>query len=204
MSTDETTEQAIQSLGLNAARVTPDQIERAMQRVGYVSEARPMGSTSTLVHAFLDGTFYLASGHSACVSPANYDPVIGHNIALRQCQARTKDKLWELLGFQLYMAETTAVNPDPIPQPDNAYPLYESRKRVRAFQIGVILQGDVPGANDWRLLPVDGALPLHHVSHAWYCKHEPSVGGYVVFYADGYVSYSPAAPFDQSHVAVQP
>lgn len=31
-------------------------------------------------------------------------------------------------------------------------------------------------------------------------RHIPEVGGYIVFYADGYISYSPAEPFESGYV----
>lgn len=83
-------------------RVTPEQVEAAVARCTFVAVQRPNGSTSTFVHAFLDGTFYLATGHSACVDPDNYNPVLGVKYARERCEYELRNKLWELLGFQLY------------------------------------------------------------------------------------------------------
>ena len=84
-------------------RVTPEQVETALARCEFRTVSRPGGdNTSTFVHAFLDGTFYLASGHSACVDPANFNAELGEKYARERCEYEARNKLWELLGFQLY------------------------------------------------------------------------------------------------------
>lgn len=83
-------------------RVTLDQINALKARVHYVTELRPNGTTSTFVHAYLDGTFYLASGHSACVDPANFCPIKGENFAMKDAETKLTNKLWELEGYALY------------------------------------------------------------------------------------------------------
>jgi len=101
---DQQTEQAILVAGLTAPRVTPAQINALMDKVIYVSNI-PEGTTSTFVHAYLPaktGRFWLATGHSACVSPDNFNPGIGHGIAMRKAQDAAKDKLWELEGYALF------------------------------------------------------------------------------------------------------
>jgi hypothetical protein len=99
---EHTIEQQIRAKGLNAPRVTPGQVDALMARVAFIAEQRPGGSTSTFVHAFLDGKFYLATGKSACVDPANFDAGIGFEIASKQCSQLARDKLWELEGYALY------------------------------------------------------------------------------------------------------
>jgi hypothetical protein len=86
----------------NAPRVTPEQIGALMDRVFYSVDLRPSGSTSTLVHAFLDGKFYLASGHSACVSPENFNAEQGVKSAKDKARRGAEDKLWELEGYALF------------------------------------------------------------------------------------------------------
>jgi hypothetical protein len=86
-----------------------------MTRVTYCAEVAP-GTTSTFIHAFLDGTFYLASGHSACVSPENFDFKIGAQIAHGNAQTKAREKLWELEGYALFkrksaMPPTTSATP---------------------------------------------------------------------------------------------
>lgn len=58
---DQQIEQEIQAKGLTAPRVTPQQIGALMARVQYTG-GRIGETTSTVVHAFLDGNFLLASG----------------------------------------------------------------------------------------------------------------------------------------------
>lgn len=37
------------------------------------------------------------------------------------------------------------------------------------------------------------------VTHEWIEKHDPQVGGYLVIYQDGYLSYSPAKAFEEGY-----
>lgn len=94
-------EAEIQAKGLTAPRVTKARIDDLMARIVYTCDQRPNGSTTTLVHAFLDGDFYLATGVSACVSVANFDASIGRNIATANAESAAQDKLWELEGYAL-------------------------------------------------------------------------------------------------------
>jgi hypothetical protein len=98
---DQNIEQEIQAKGLNAPRITPDQIDALMARVQHTVHV-PEGTTSTFVHAYLDGKFHLATGHSACVSPENFNADTGFQIALGKAMSAAKDKLWELEGYRLY------------------------------------------------------------------------------------------------------
>lgn len=99
--TDEQMEQEIQDKGLEAPRVTLDQIKEMMKRVQYVFE-QPEGTTSTFAHAFLNGDFYLATGHTACVSKENFDVSLGIKYAQEAAAQKAQDKLWELEGYNLY------------------------------------------------------------------------------------------------------
>lgn len=95
-------EQSILATGPSARRIRIVQIDAAMARVQYVIVPRPGGSTATFAHAFLDGAFFLASGMSACIDPANFDAAIGERIAREKAEAAARDKLWELEGYALY------------------------------------------------------------------------------------------------------
>ena len=86
--------------GLNAPRVTADQIQEMMGRITYLYE-QPKGTTSTFAHAFL-GRFYIATGHSACVSPENFNAAKGQKYAREQAEGKARDKLWELEGYRLH------------------------------------------------------------------------------------------------------
>jgi hypothetical protein len=87
-----------------ADRIHPEDIDALMARVTFINDVAPNNTTSTFVHAFLDGQFHLASGHSACVSKANFDPEMGLDIARRDAKAKAIAKLWELEGYALYRA----------------------------------------------------------------------------------------------------
>lgn len=99
--TDHTIEAEIVAKCLTAPRVTKARIDELMARIVYTCDQRPNGSTTTLVHAFLDGDFYLATGVSACVSVANFDANIGRDIATANAESAAQDKLWELEGYAL-------------------------------------------------------------------------------------------------------
>lgn len=99
---DRAIENEIQEKGLNKApRICLDDIMKLMRRVTYTGQ-QPYGTTSTHVHGYLDGKFYLASGHSAAVSMENFDADLGYRIARGKAEAAVKDKLWELEGYRLY------------------------------------------------------------------------------------------------------
>ena len=100
---DQTIEQEIQQKELNAPRITKEQIDALMAEVHFFVVAPP-GSTSTFAHAYLDGKFYLDTGHSACVSPENFNAEIGEKIALSKAEVAARNKLWELEGYRLYQS----------------------------------------------------------------------------------------------------
>lgn len=91
-------EQEIKNKGLTAPRVTPDRIDALMARVQFRFHVE---ETSTFCHAFLDGEFFLATGHSACVSKTNFDWELGQKIAKENVLKPARDKLWELEGYAL-------------------------------------------------------------------------------------------------------
>lgn len=99
---DDNLEVMIQAKAAVAPRVTLDEVNAAYERVQFVVEQRPGGTTSTFVHAFLDGKFFLGTGSSACVSPENFREDIGLRIAKGKAETLARDKLWELMGFALY------------------------------------------------------------------------------------------------------
>jgi len=97
---DQAIEQEVVAKGLTAPRVTKGQIDAMMERVQYVG-GRVGDTTSTVVHAFLDGDFLLASGHSACVSPENFNADLGFSVAKDEAEAKARDQLWLLEGYVL-------------------------------------------------------------------------------------------------------
>lgn len=85
-------EQRIQDQNIDAPRVTYEHIEKMMKRVQYVTVQQPGDTTSTFVHAYLDGQFFLATGFSGCVDPARFNPAT----------KAAEDELWKLEGYALY------------------------------------------------------------------------------------------------------
>ena len=81
-------------------------------------------------------------------------------------------------------------------------PKYECHKKVWALKIKAVAQGtqptDLPGGS-WTLHPADDGYGPLEVSHEWYAKHKPEVGGYYVVYEDGYKSFSPAGAFESGY-----
>jgi hypothetical protein len=69
-----------------------------------VHVGQPPGTTSTFVHVYLPGGFYLASGFSACVAPENFDADKGIEIAQADAYRKARDELWKLEGYRLYCA----------------------------------------------------------------------------------------------------
>lgn len=98
---DAQVEQEVQAKGLNVApRVTKERIDSLMARVTYTFD-QPEGTTSTLAHAFLDGSFFLASGHSACISKENFNAELGRRMAQSKAEEAARDELWKLEGYTL-------------------------------------------------------------------------------------------------------
>lgn len=95
---DNAIEQEIKAKGLTAPRVTPDRIDALMERVKFNWHVQ---ESSTFCHAFLDGEFYLATGHSACVSKANFNAELGQKISKENALKAARDRLWELEGYAL-------------------------------------------------------------------------------------------------------
>lgn len=98
--TDQEIEQEIVDKGLTAKRVSNDHINAMMARVHYYGSDVAPGTTSTFVHAFLDGEFYLATGHSACISKENFDAEIGTEIARSKAEHLAREELWKLEGYR--------------------------------------------------------------------------------------------------------
>lgn len=93
------TSQELAAAGKTGRRVTREDIEALLLRVTYrvyVCE------TSTFVHGYLDGKFFLGTGFSACVDPANFVAATGERIAMEDAKANITKKLWELEGYSLF------------------------------------------------------------------------------------------------------
>lgn len=86
-------------------------------------------------------------------------------------------------------------------------PLYKSHKTVRALKIKEVefefkpMQGH-PGRGETRITPEEQGYAPFTVPAPFGDKHEPKPGGYIVFYEDGYVSYSPLKAFESGYTLV--
>lgn len=111
-------EQEIQVKGLTAPRVTPQMIEDCIAEEYTFTAASALkgtpGETSqsckllTICVLVLKNGFTV-TGESACASPENFDPDIGHRIA----KGHAKDKIWALEGYRLkqQLHDTVAHHP---------------------------------------------------------------------------------------------
>ena len=105
-------ERLIQTKGKTAARVTPQDIERAITSTFYFTAAEgvrgeselgtsPAGNAESLerltfcVLVLRNG--FTVTGESACASPENFDVQIGRAIA----RENAVQKIWPLLGYEL-------------------------------------------------------------------------------------------------------
>ncbi|ASV45078.1 hypothetical protein SopranoGao_55 [Klebsiella phage SopranoGao] len=79
----------------------------------------------------------------------------------------------------------------------NELPQYKCHKVVRA---GKILATARNPNEDAVFLDVDGVVNKWlFAPTGWLNKHNPDIGGYLVAYEDGYLSYSPAAAFEAGY-----
>lgn len=85
-------------------KVTQDQINALQTRVQlHIAPADPdNGKTTTFVHGYIDGKFFVGSGMSACVDPANFDESLGIQYATQDLMTKLSPKLWELEGYALW------------------------------------------------------------------------------------------------------
>ncbi len=85
-------------------------------------------------------------------------------------------------------------------------PKYRSHKIVWALKIKDIKK-DGEGENRETdgsaiITPEEERYAPFHVDAAYMQKHKPEVGGYYVRYEDGYLSYSPAEPFEAGNTRI--
>ena len=112
MNTDLEIEQEIQSKGLTAPRITPDDIEANIANVyfftarqgvnasgvDYVISHENHKSLSLLTFCVLIlNNGFIVTGESACVSPENFDAEMGRKIA----RQNAVNKIWTLMGYAL-------------------------------------------------------------------------------------------------------
>jgi len=78
-------------------------------------------------------------------------------------------------------------------------PRYRCIKCVSAGKITLLLT-HVDGTLDVELIGNDEKIHKIRMSADWNHKHAPELHGYMVFYDDGYTSYSPAEAFEKGYV----
>lgn len=86
-------EKEINDKGLNAPRITPEHIDRAIKNIQYYIFP---DSQYTVCLLTLNNGFNV-SGDSACASPENFDKEIGEKIAFENARS----KIWQLEGYLL-------------------------------------------------------------------------------------------------------
>jgi len=109
---DEQIEQEIQTKGLTAPRVTPEDVEANIASEHYFTAEQgafaafdPMTGADVVPPALSLLTFCVlflrngvpVTGESACASPENFDAEIGRKIARQNAVA----KVWPLMGYEL-------------------------------------------------------------------------------------------------------
>jgi hypothetical protein len=86
-------------------------------------------------------------------------------------------------------------------------PAYRCHKEVWALKIKEIEPADPPEDPNRKESPGAIVVPEGHfgpiaVSLEFATKHRPQVGGYLVFYKDGYQSFSPAEAFESGYARI--
>ena len=90
-------EQKIQDYGLNAPRVTPGDLDAAIDSVDYVKHVTPSGSVLRWAVLNLKNGFFVTGKPSAAVSAANDNEEIGRQMAY----ANARNELWAFLSYRL-------------------------------------------------------------------------------------------------------
>ncbi|EHU1273151.1 Gp49 family protein [Acinetobacter baumannii] len=114
---EEQIEKQIQAKGLNAPRITPDQLDSKIKNVYYhspLANADPKQAMDEKTYQALRClTFctivlengFTVTGESACVAHENFDPFIGQEVAYKNA----REKIWQLEGYllkeKLYQAD---------------------------------------------------------------------------------------------------
>lgn len=109
---DQDIENEIQSKGLNAPRITPQDVQDNIASVHYFTAGEAIKATEPDDHVYFTSephlrmlTFcvivlkngFTVTGESACASPENFDAEIGRKIARQNAE----QKIWPLMGYAL-------------------------------------------------------------------------------------------------------
>lgn len=100
MSNYQSLEQKITALGLTAPRIPYAQIEAQVKGLSYHTYVVP-GTTTTIAAAIDPIGTVVALGTSSCVSPENFNEVLGRDAAISKAKTLATDELWKLEGYRL-------------------------------------------------------------------------------------------------------
>jgi len=96
-------------------------------------------------------------------------------------------------------------------EPQREMPRYKCHKIVHALLIqAIVFDSDLARAagretdGTARITPAEEGFAPFKVGADYLRRHKPEVGGYYVVYEDGYISYSPAEPFESGYSAMVP
>lgn len=84
-------------------------------------------------------------------------------------------------------------------------PKYQSHKTVHALKIADLKytgSADQESDGSQIMTPAEQGYGDIHLERDFIRKHQPHVGGYLVVYADGYRSFSPAKAFEEGYTAI--
>lgn len=190
MNEEERLEKEIQMRGLTAPRVTPSDVVLAIKGEEFIVFP---GSCTTVCELTLANGFRV-TGTSACASPANFDTDIGRDIARRNA----RDKVWELLGFELKSKLAIIQKSAPLPLNDPFRMLGETKTYLGTKVISAVPMNRLD----------------YNVFRGWELPKDENGEdeGYIVMYADGgkpnvpgfsgYISWSPQDVFEKSYQLV--
>lgn len=81
-------------------KIHAEDIQAALAACSFEVDQRE-GRTATHVHVYDPQGYYLGSGFSACVDPANFDAQKGQELALQNALGKAEGALWQLEGYHL-------------------------------------------------------------------------------------------------------
>ena len=184
--TDDQIENEIQAKGLTAPRITPADVEAAIEseyyftayagaKWGRVTRDEPKDSNALKLLTFCVLVLrngFTVTGESACASPENFDADLGRKIARQHAVA----KVWPLLGYALREQLATAGNAAPEELPASPVPTVDGPGLLRsaiAF-LGTTLRTDSRDLTDWRS---DVAIAVGLLERALDAPQEPPASG---------------------------
>lgn len=80
-------------------------------------------------------------------------------------------------------------------------PRYKCHKEISALKIKDIVSEPEMGGG--AMITPEDVFPRFAVSCDFVDKHKPQIGGYIVFYADNYMSFSPAKAFEEGYTKIE-